>query len=364
MKVEENVPLAPLTTFGIGGVARFFARAQSEGEVLEALEFAREHELPTFILGGGSNIVVADDGFPGLVLRVDIGGISFKNKEEKTFVTAGAGVVWDELVKDTVAKELEGLECMSGVPGTVGGAVVANLGAYGAQVSDMFVSADVIDRENIMDGIKMLSKDECNFSYHQSVFNHTRDRYIVLSATFALLPNTSPQISYEDHRYNLAAMVSGKGGKVTLTDVREGILTVREEKGALYMEGRKSYKSAGSFFSTLYITAERHAHILDRASALNSTLEQRLRPWAWAQADGSYKIAAGFLLEFTEFSKGFVRGTVGVSPDHQLFLINRGGASARELVSLARDMEASVEKLFGVRLQREVEFVGDVEHSA
>ena len=149
MILQENVPLAAFTTFQIGGPARFFVEAVSVEDVIEALAFARERSLPVFTLGGGSNVLITDDGFDGLVLAMRIKDIAEKKQGDSTLVTAGSGVVWDDFVQWTIERDLKGLECMSGVPSTVGGAVVSNLGAYGAQVSDTLVDAEVIDTTDV-----------------------------------------------------------------------------------------------------------------------------------------------------------------------------------------------------------------------
>lgn len=359
MIVQERVPLAPLTTFGVGGEARFFIEAQSVEEVKEALEFARERALKVFVLGGGSNILVADEGFDGLVLCMRISGIESVDKGTQTFVSAGAGVLWDELVVWTVAHELAGFECLSGVPGTVGGAVVANLGCYGAQTSDTFVSAEVLDLTDASGTVRTLQKEECLFAYHDSVFSHEPGRYFIVRATFALARGGVPHISYRDNRFDLAKRASTSGHPPTLADVRSAVLEVRAEKGVL----RDSYKSAGSFFHMPYVSAAEYAHIEAQACARNAEKEERLRPWAWQQPDGTYKLAPGFLLEYTEFQKGYMRGGAGISPQHTLTIINVAGARAHDIAQLARDMQDAVEKIFAVRLEREVEYVGAVERA-
>ena len=352
MTIQENVPLAPLTTFNIGGSARYFMRAKNVADVEEALQFAASKGIPFFVLGGGSNILVADEGFAGLVVQVESFDREYTNDEERVLVTAGAGVIWDELARETVEKDLAGLECMSGVPGTVGGAIVENIGCYGAQVSDTFANALVLDTQNLTQGVRAFTKEECMFSYHGSIFNKNPGRYIIFNASFTLVPHGKPQVNYTDHRFAFVTQ-----DEPSLASVRESILTIREQKGV----SQGAFKSAGSFFSTLYLGVAEYKELERRARALNPELESRLRPWAWEQSDGSYKVAAGFLLEFTEYSKGYVRGGVGVSPKHQLSLINVGGARAREVADLAHDMQTAVEQIFSIHLEREVEYVGAVE---
>jgi UDP-N-acetylmuramate dehydrogenase len=354
--VQEQVPLAPLTTMQVGGTARFFAVAESTKDVVEAVGFAREKGLPLFVLGGGSNVVIADEGFDGLVLQMRLGGMTFSSRGEQMQVTAGAGIEWDMLVRETLIRGHSGLECLSGIPGTVGGAVVANAGAYGAQCSDVFQSAEVCDRKN--GKIVSYTKDACQFSYHDSVFSQDPDRYIILSATFDLAAVTAQTPTYTDSRFSLAELVAKDSSRPPLLAVREAVLTVREEKGMLHMIDRPSYKSAGSFFHMPYVSAEDYARVVQKAQELDGEKEERLRPWAWKQPDGTYKIATGFLLEYTEFRKGYVRGSVGISPKHILSIINLGGARACDVTELAHDMQKAVNELFAIPCEREVIYVG------
>lgn len=358
--LTSNVPLAPFTTLSVGGEAKFFVEAQSVEEVEEALAFARADSLPIFTLGGGSNIVISDNGFDGLVIAMRISGITAENKEDKTLVTVGAGVVWDDLVVWTIERALSGLECMSGVPGTVGGAVVANVGAYGAQVSDTFVSAEIIDTKDESSAMHVIKKEACDFSYHDSMFGRTRGRYVIIRATFALSSDSVASPSYRDNRFDMTALSAECGREPTQTDVRNSILKMREEKGSLIMKDRVSFKSAGSFFHMPFVSQQKYEEIIKVTKELDAKKEERSRPWAWAQPDGSYKVATGFLLEYTKFQKGYIHGGSGVSPRHTLSIINIGKASAHEIAELARDMQNAVEKIFGIKLEREVEYVGNI----
>ncbi len=358
--IREHVPLAPLTTLGVGGEARFFVEPESVEDTTVAFAFAHERNLPVFVLGGGSNIVIADSGYEGLVLAPRMSDTAFEEHGDAVLVTAGAGVVWDELVAETVRRGLIGLECLSGIPGTVGGAVVANIGAYGAQASDTFISAEVFDREGGDGGaLRVFEKEACNFSYHDSMFSHANGRYIVLGARFKLQRSGTSRSSYQGNRFDLAALAAKLHHEPTQDEVRAAILKMRAEKGML----ADIYRSAGSFFHLPFVSAEKYAETVEKARSLDADKEERLRPWAWEQPDGSYKLAGGFLLEYTEFTKGYVRGTVGISPKHTLSIINLGGARAQDIAALARDMQDAVEKLFGIRLEREVEYIGDVERA-
>ena len=198
MLIREQVPLAPLTTLGVGGPARYFVEASSEAEVIEAVKFARTRPLPLFVLGGGSNVVVADAGFPGLVLKVSIAGVShYFTPDGLMLFTAGAGMDWDALVALTVEANCAGLECLSGIPGTVGGTPVQNVGAYGQEVSETIREVRVLDLNSLK--TKTLSNADCSFAYRSSIFNTTeRDRYIILQVSFALRQGAPPPIRYLD----------------------------------------------------------------------------------------------------------------------------------------------------------------------
>jgi UDP-N-acetylmuramate dehydrogenase len=340
----------------VGGAARFFATAESTTDVVEAVSFAQERDIPLFILGGGSNVLIADEGFNGLVLQMRLGGMTFSSEGAQVRVTAGAGIEWDALVQETLVRGCAELACLSGIPGTVGGAVVANVGAYGAQCSDTFYSAEVFDRK---DGkTRLYTKDACRFSYHDSIFGQDPNRYVVLSATFGLAVGTTDLPTYVDNRFNIAELAARHADRPPLLAVREAVLAVREEKGMLHMSGRPSYKSAGSFFHMPYVSAEDYVRVVQKAREFDWGKEERLRPWAWKQSDGTYKIATGFLLEYTEFRKGYVRGSVGISPKHILSVVNLGDASAYDVVALARDMQGAVRNLFAIECEREVVYVG------
>lgn len=357
MTIEEHVALAPRTTFKIGGPARYFITAHSLDEVREALAFAQAEELPLFVLGGGSNILIADDGFPGVVLALALTSTTYTPAGNRVLLTAGAGVPWDALVAETVAQGLAGFECLSGIPGTVGGAVVANLGAYGAECSDAFVEATIIDTEDPSYAPRVMTREACAFSYHHSYFADHPGRYVVLEARFLLTPTTTAHPSYADNRFNLAALVAEKGRAPTLAEVREAVIAVRAQKGVL----ESSYRSAGSFFHMPFVSVERYREVVRIAQSLDAAKEERLRPYAWEQSDGTYKIAPGFLLEYTPFQKGYATGAVGISPKHTLSVITSEGATAHDVAELAQAMQNAVAQIFSITLTREVKYIGDVE---
>ncbi len=359
MTIEEHISLAPHTTFKIGGPARYYTSVHTYDELREALSFARERSLAIFILGGGSNIVIADKGFDGLVIAPKFAEIEIAATADgvTALVTAGAGVVWDTFIADMVAKGLHGLEALSGVPGTVGGAVVANAGAYGTELADVFVETRAIDLRDEKHEILTFDRQACHFSYHDSLFSKEPGRYLILEVTLRLTQGGDPDFTYRDNRFNFTDVMKAEELPPTYAGLRSAVLLIREKKGVL----ERCYKSAGSFFHMPYVSAVEYAHIVKVAQELDAAKEERLRPWAWEQTDGRYKIAPGFLLEYTPFQKGYVRGTVGISPKHTLSIINLGGGTAREVSALARDMRNAVQTIFNLSLEREVQYVGDVE---
>jgi UDP-N-acetylmuramate dehydrogenase len=335
--IREKVPLAPFTTLQVGGCARYFASAINENELFAALEFAGTRALPVFILGGGSNVLIADEGFPGLVLQVALKGIEWLGDG---IVTARAGEDWDEFVRQCVERELAGIECLSGIPGMVGGTPVQNVGAYGQEVSETITSVRCYDRSAQL--IVELGNSDCRFAYRSSIFNTTeRDRYIVLAATFVLKPQGQAAIRYTD----LEKFFGGATTKPAVREVREAVRSIRASKAMLLIPGDPDCHSAGSFFKNPIVTTE----LLER---LTEAVPH------YPSADGRVKVPAAWLIEHAGFEKGYLRGRAGISSRHSLAIVNRGGATAREVLDLANEIQDRVEMKFGVRLQLEPVLVG------
>ncbi len=243
MNLRRDVPLAPLTTLGVGGPARFFSEARTEDDVPAAVEFATREGIPLFVLGGGSNLLVADAGFPGVVLHMGIRGVTETAAGEETLVEAGAGESWDALVARCVESGLAGVECLSGIPGTVGGTPVQDVGAYGQEVASVIRTVRAFDR--VSEGAHDLPASECGFGYRSSVFNTTRaGRYIVLRVTYALIPGGPPRVSYRD----VMERFRSSGAPPSLGDVRAAVLEIRRAKAMLLVPGDPDSRSAGSFF--------------------------------------------------------------------------------------------------------------------
>jgi UDP-N-acetylmuramate dehydrogenase len=349
MTIQENVPLAPLTTLQVGGPARYFAEAMSEDDVRDAVEFASTKSLPLFVLGGGSNLLFSDAGWPGLVLKITIAGVAQQQEGSAVLFDAGAGVEWDELVAQAVADDCAGIECLSGIPGSVGGTPVQNVGAYGQQVSETidFVRAFDITAHRIV----TLSNQACGFHYRTSLFNSNstdRGRYIILRVVYRLTPGGAPLLKYAD----LQKYFSGSVNSPSLTEVREGVRNIRRSKGMLIVPGDPDSRSAGSFFKNPVLNEAEFHELAQRAEMNGITIP------SYPALDAQRKVSAAWLVEHSGFSKGFTLGAAGISRKHALALINTGTASAADIERLQQEIRQKVEKAWGIALEPEPVFVG------
>ncbi len=350
LSIQENIPLAAYTTLGIGGPARFLARARNEDQILEALAFARFQSCPVFILGSGSNIVVSDAGFPGLVLKMEIPGIRNLDHENGARISAAAGVEWDAFVQHCVKRNLAGIECLSGIPGTVGATPIQNVGAYGEEVSEVIVSVRVLDRDS--NSITEMARPDCAFTYRSSIFNTThQNRYVLLRVDFALRPDGKPRIGYQDLQRRFA------GKDPSIGEVRESVMQIRRAKAMLLLDGDPDSKSVGSFFKNPILTPDAAAGLQEEARTHGILGSSENIP-RFAAPEGKEKLPAAWLIERAGFEKGYTAGHVGISSKHSLALINRGGASAREILDLMQQIQSRVQTLFGITLQPEPVFIG------
>ena len=342
LKIEQNVLLAPLTTLKIGGAARFFVRAETERAVAEAFKFAEENGFELFVLGGGSNILVSDEGFDGVVLQIALKGISLK----ENIVTAQAGEDWDDFVAFCVEQNLAGLECLSGIPGFVGGTPVQNVGAYGQEVSETIVSVRVFDRKSKQ--ILELTNADCKFSYRTSIFNSTaKNRFIVLAVTYELKVDAAPKIVYKDLREFFGER------RPNLRETREAVREIRAAKAMLVRQGGADANSAGSFFKNPVVRTEE----FQRIAGLAKSFGVENVPY-FKVDEASVKIPAAWLIEQSGFHKGYRRGNAGLSTRHTLALTNRGDATAAEILALKSEIQAKVKEKFGVELNPEPVFIG------
>jgi len=347
MQLQENVALAPLTTFQVGGPARYFVEAAAITDVREGLKFARARELPLFVLGGGSNLVVSDAGWPGVVLKIALKGIEQRNEAGKAIFEVGAGEEWDGLVARTVARNCAGIECLSGIPGSVGGTPVQNVGAYGQEVAQTIASVLVFD---LRDGqLRELCNEACGFQYRSSIFNTSeRGRFIVLQVTYELVPAGEARLDYAD----LKKCFAGRQEKPSLAEVREAVRRIRMSKGMLITPGDADSRSAGSFFKNPVLTREQLLELQKRAGA------KRLLVPSYPALEAQHKVSAAWLVEHSGFRKGYGAGRVGISRKHALAIVNRGEATAAEVVALKEEIQQRVEEVWGIRLEPEPVFVG------
>ena len=344
--IEQDVPLAPLSTLGVGGSARYFTRARTRDDVRLAARWAQDGDLPLFPLGDGSNVVFGDQGFPGLVLKLELGGIEWRHDGTRAYVTAAAGEPWDDVVAQAVARKCAGIECLSGIPGRVGAAPIQNIGAYGQDLAARLVSVDALDCATLSDAT--LDRQACRLGYRSSVFkaNDQGRQLIVLGITLDLEPGGTSCLAYDE----LAAAVRDRvRTNPQLSDVRAAVLELRRGKSMLNDPDDPCSRSVGSFFvnplltTEAYARAEAHAR---RSGALFAT--EGLH--AIALPDGSLKIPAAWLIERAGFRRGERRGRVGLSEKHALALVNYGGATALEVLGLAREIADKVRARFGIQL--------------
>jgi UDP-N-acetylmuramate dehydrogenase len=322
--------------------------AKSAGEVQEATALAQSKDLPLFVLGGGSNLVVADSGWPGMVLKVAIPGIERRagNNEGKARFDVGAGESWDRFVSQAVMAQCAGVECLSGIPGSVGGTPVQNVGAYGQEVSETIDSVEVFDRK---DGqVRELCREACGFTYRSSIFNTTERGRFILRVTYALTPGGEPYISYAD----LERHFEGRETRPNLAETREAVRHIRTRKGMLIVAGDPDSQSAGSFFKNPVLSEPQHEGLQKRAAAKGLTLP------SYPTLEKSRKVSAAWLVEKSGFARGYGFGHVGISSKHALAIVNRGGATSAEVLALSDQIQQRVEEIWGVRLEPEPVMVG------
>jgi UDP-N-acetylmuramate dehydrogenase len=347
MKALENVYLAPLTTLKVGGPARYFMEPKSATDVAEVVNFARASNLPLFVLGGGSNVVISDAGWPGLILKPAILGIDERTENGKAIFEVGAGEEWDRFVARAVARNCAGVECLSGIPGSVGGTPVQNVGAYGQEVSETIESVLVFD---LKDGqVRELCSEACGFQYRTSIFNTSeRGHFIILRVTYSLTPGGKPRTEYADLKKHFA----GFQNVPSLASTREAVRRIRATKAMLITPGDEDCLSAGSFFKNPILTTDQYEDLTRRAAAKGLQIPSFPAP------DAQRKVSAAWLVEHSGFSKGYRSGRAGISRKHALAIVNRGDATAADIVDLKDHIQQRVEELWSIHLDAEPVFVG------
>jgi UDP-N-acetylmuramate dehydrogenase len=345
MNVRSDVQLAEWCTLDVGGPARWFVQSLSEDDVLDALAWADQRHVPALILGGGSNVVIADSGFRGLVVQIAIGGVQAREDGQTVTFDVGAGEPWDAFVARTVADNCAGLECLSGIPGLVGGTPVQNVGAYGQEVSDTIIVVRAIDcraRQRLT-----MSTDQCAFGYRTSRFKHgDAGKFVVTGVTYVLERDGRPTIAYAD----VIKYFQDTSHTPTLAEVRQAIIEIRSRKGMVIREGNPANRSCGSFFVNPIVSRDHFERLL------RSTHVDAIPHYAAGEDD--VKVPAAWLIEHAGYERGYVNGPVGISPYQAQGLINRGGASADDVVALALSIKRAVWSIFRVALVPEPVFVG------
>lgn len=337
---RENVPFKKLTTFKIGGNARYLAEVKNKEELRAAVSFAKEKDLPAFFIGGGSDILVSDAGFNGLVIKYAGDGLKFEEKDGEVFVTVEAGMNWDSLVKLTINRNLQGLECLSGIPGTVGASPIQNIGAYGQELKDTFLELSAYDTKE--EKFVVFNKEDCKFSYRESIFKNPgiRGRYLITDITLKLKKKTGPLLAYDSLKTFLEEK---KIGSPTLSEVREAVLELRGGK----LDDPGVIGNAGSFFKNPIIENRELAEIQKNFSKI---------PYHDV-GGGKVKLFAGWLIENAGW-KGKRYKNARVSEKSALVITNpEGKATAKEVKELAEKICEDVYKKFRVKLEPEVQYI-------
>ncbi len=336
-------PLATRTSLDLGGRAESLVEVTTVAQLAEAIEWARSSGSTVCVLGGGSNVVIADEGVGGLVIVPNLGGIDIERTAAGANVVASAGEVWDDVVAETVSRGLMGLECLSGIPGSVGATPIQNVGAYGVEVSDVIEWVEVFDRR--AGKVSRKSAKECSFGYRTSLFRKNPKRSIVTKVAFSLRTTGRPVIRYPE----LEKAVSCRGQRPDVMAVRDVVLDLRRSKGMVAENGAP--RSAGSFFVNPFIDTQTMAAV--EAAAGDAGPVPRFQA-----GEGFFKIPAAWLIENSGFSRGYRQGAVGISKFHALALVHHGGGRSRDLVALAGAIREGVERRFGLRLRPEPVFWG------
>ncbi|GAA0442314.1 MULTISPECIES: UDP-N-acetylmuramate dehydrogenase [Streptomyces] len=348
MQELHDAPLAPLTTFRLGGPAARLVTATTDDEVIAVVREADATGTPLLLIGGGSNLIIGDKGFEGTALRIATRGFELTG----TDLTLAAGENWSEAVARTVEAGLAGVECLAGIPGSAGATPIQNVGAYGQEVSSTITEVIAFDRQ--ADKTVTLTNAECDFSYRHSRFKEHPERYVVLRVRFALedAGGLSAPIKYPE-----TARVLGveAGDRVPAATARETVLKLRAGKGMVLDPEDHDTWSAGSFFTNPILTAEEYQEFVAKVHA---RLGEDVMPPAFPTGDGRTKTSAAWVIDKAGFTKGFGDGPARISTKHTLALTNRGAATTEDLLALAREVRDGVHAAFGVTLVNEPVMVG------
>lgn len=333
MNIKENVSLAQYTTFKIGGPAKFFCLVKTEEELIQAIEFAEKKDIPIFIIGGGSNLLISDSGYSGLVIKLDIKGIVFDSNK----VTAFAGEDWDDFVKETLDRGFNGLENLSAIPGTVGAVPVQNIGAYGVEISSLIESVRVFDIKN--HNFVSISNADCQFAYRDSIFKHQKGRFVVVSVTFNLNKDGKTNISYKD----LKEYFDNKKTDLIPVNVRDAVIEIRNNK----LPDWKNWGTAGSFFKNPIIGVQQYVDLKQKYPDLSG----------FPDCNGNIKVSLAWILDKVCNVKSLFVGNAFVYEKQALVLVAKPGGSASDILELSRKIQDLVKEKTGIAIEAEVEWV-------
>lgn len=362
IQVEKCVSLAAYTTLRVGGVAEHFFHLTKEEDLIELAAYAKTHRVPISVIGGGSNVLIADGLLHHLVIKNELTGISSTRDKAtgEVLVTAAAGERWDDFVAHLIELDLGGVENLSGIPGTVGAAPIQNINAYGAQVADVIESVRVFDAST--NEFRTLRKVECLFGYRDSVFKSVAGRSLIVTAvTFRLSSTKQADLSYRSASQSIERYLKEQGiEEPTLRDVRQAILHVRSNIGML--EGQ--FRSAGSFFKNTIVSSDDFARIELIVKEQFTDLDEKLSPWNWSLPTGEVKVSTAFLMECSPYNKrtfGEKRwhDVVGLSPKHSLSVVTEAGATAAGVQQFVLEIITTIKNMFGVTIETEVNFISN-----
>ena len=340
LHIQHDIPLAPLTTLELGGPAKYLARVQNESTLVEALRWAAERDVKAVVLAGGSNLIVPDRGYDGLVVQMAISKVAFRDGGG---VEAGAGAPWETVVEGAVARGWAGLECLTGIPGSTGATPIQNVGAYGQEVAEVIAAVRVLRRDTL--AFEELGADDCGFGYRDSLFKREPDRFIVSAVRLALRPGGRGTVRY-------AELEKQVGSDATLGEIRRAVRDLRRSKSMILEPDDPNRRSAGSFFLNPIVTAAESERIVELAVRENRAPTPADVP-RYPLRNGQVKLAAGWLIEKAGIEKGTRRGAIGVSSNHALALVHHGGGTTAELLALADEIRTRVREQFGVELEQE-----------
>jgi UDP-N-acetylmuramate dehydrogenase len=348
--IQENIPLAPYTSLGVGGPAHWFVETGAKGEMLEAIRFARAQLVPFFILGGGSNLLVSDDGFPGVVIHVSSARpVELHRQDCVATIQADAGTEWDSVVRLAVENNCAGIECLAGIPGSVGGTPVQNVGAYGQEVSRTIALVHALDIEAKQH--VTLSPAECGFAYRRSIFNTThKGRYAITRVEYSLRLDLAPSLEYRDVKHYFAERAIAHP---SLAETADAVRIIRARKGMLLSPTDPDSRSAGSFFKNPIVPAAKIPGLAAIADCHPDEVPKFPAGAEFSPAENLVKLSAAWLIELAGFQKGFTMGHAALSTRHVLAIVNRGGATASEIVALRDAIITSVQARTAIRLEQE-----------